>query len=156
MPSGCCYWRLPPCPPCPSRPLLQTAPSAVPTAACSRPLRLRLVTCRGIWSQMITSVHNWSLTDDESGMRLVVLRSHARLVALQVQVGRGRVALASAARRGGSPGPVLAPDLHPGAKVARWQNLIPSFPWIAPGWRAWGCNPRKGRDQILQRSVAEP
>ena len=36
------------------------------------------------------------------------------------------------------------------------QNLIPSFPWIAPGWRAWGRNPRKGRDQILQRSVAEP
>ena len=23
--------------------------------------------------------------------------------------------------------------------VARWQNLIPSFPWIAPGWRAWGA-----------------
>ena len=41
-------------------------------------------------------------------------------------------------------------------KVARWQNLIPSFPWIAPGWRARGRNPRKGRDQILQRSVAEP
>ena len=39
---------------------------------------------------------------------------------------------------------------------ARWQNLTPSFPWIAPGWRAWGRNPRKGRDQILQRSVAEP
>ena len=35
------------------------------------------------------------------------------------------------------------------SKVARWQNLIPSFPWIAPGWRAWGRNPRKGRDQIL-------
>ena len=34
-------------------------------------------------------------------------------------------------------------------QVARWQNLIPSFPWIAPGWRAWGRNPRKGRDQIL-------
>ena len=34
-------------------------------------------------------------------------------------------------------------------KVARWQNLIPSFSWIAPGWRAWGRNPRKGRDQIL-------
>ena len=31
-------------------------------------------------------------------------------------------------------------------KVARWKNLIPSFPWIAPGWRAWGRNPRKGRD----------
>ena len=27
------------------------------------------------------------------------------------------------------------------SKVARWQNLIPSFLWIAPGWRAWGCNP---------------
>ena len=40
--------------------------------------------------------------------------------------------------------------------LARWQNLIPSFPWIAPGWRAWGRNPRKGRDQISQRSVAEP
>ena len=26
------------------------------------------------------------------------------------------------------------------AKIARWQNLIPSFPWIAPGWRAWGSN----------------
>ena len=46
--------------------------------------------------------------------------------------------------------------LAPGSKVARWQNLIPSFPWIAPGWRAWGRNPRKGRDQIIQRSVAEP
>ena len=34
-------------------------------------------------------------------------------------------------------------------KVARWQNLIPYSPWIAPGWRAWGSNPRKGRDQIL-------
>ena len=43
-----------------------------------------------------------------------------------------------------------------GYRVARWQNLIPSFPWIAPGWRAWGRNLRKGRDQILQRCVAEP
>ena len=43
-----------------------------------------------------------------------------------------------------------------GSSVARWQNLIPSFPWIAPGWRVWGRNPRKGRDQILQCSVAEP
>ena len=41
-------------------------------------------------------------------------------------------------------------------EVARWQNLIPSFPWIPPGWRVSGRNPRKGRDQILQRSVAEP
>ena len=45
---------------------------------------------------------------------------------------------------------------HPGGEVARWQNLIPSFPWFAPGWRAWGRNPRKGRNQILQLSVAEP
>ena len=34
-------------------------------------------------------------------------------------------------------------------KVARWQNSIPSFSWIALCWRARGCNPRKGRDQIL-------
>ena len=31
--------------------------------------------------------------------------------------------------------------------VARWQNLIPSFPWIAPPPPPWH-NPRKGRDQI--------
>ena len=53
-------------------------------------------------------------------------------------------------------GRARSPPVDPGAKVARWQNLIPSFPLIAPDWRAWGCNPRKGRDQILQRSVAEP
>ena len=29
---------------------------------------------------------------------------------------------------------------------ATLQNLIPSFPWIAPGWRVWGRNPRKRRD----------
>ena len=29
----------------------------------------------------------------------------------------------------------VAPLLQ--VSVARWQNLIPSFPWIAPGWRAW-------------------
>ena len=34
------------------------------------------------------------------------------------------------------------------SKVARWQNLIPSFPWIALGWRA------RGAIQISQRSVA--
>ena len=44
----------------------------------------------------------------------------------------------------------------PWSSVARWRNLIPSFSWIAPGWRAWGRNPKKGRYQILQRSVAEP
>ena len=25
-------------------------------------------------------------------------------------------------------------------KVARWQNLTPSFPWMVPGWRAGGTN----------------
>ena len=34
-------------------------------------------------------------------------------------------------------------------RYAAQQNLIPSFPWIAPGWRTWEGNPRKGRDQIL-------
>ena len=35
------------------------------------------------------------------------------------------------------------------AKVARWQNLIPSFPWIAPGWRAI-----QGKEGIKFCSVA--
>ena len=52
--------------------------------------------------------------------------------------------------------PIAVQQRRPEAKVARWQNLIPSFPWIAPEGRVWGCNPRKGMDQILQGSVAEP
>ena len=40
--------------------------------------------------------------------------------------------------------------------VARLQNVIPSFPWIAPPHPPPWRNPRKGRDQILQRSVVEP
>ena len=65
---------------------------------------------------------------------------------------RGAVAVPAVRRaRLRHPFPLL-----PVVKVARWQNLIPSCPWIAPVWRAWGRNPRKGRDQILQRSVAEP
>ena len=44
--------------------------------------------------------------------------------------------------------------------MATLQNLIPSFPWIVPGWRA-GPYPRKGRDQFLPsgnlgRRGAEP
>ena len=31
----------------------------------------------------------------------------------------------------------------PVGKVARWQNLIPSFPWIAPGWRALGAQSKE-------------
>ena len=40
------------------------------------------------------------------------------------------------------------------AKVARWQNLIPSFPLDCARVDSGGRNPRKGRDQILQRSGA--
>ena len=29
-------------------------------------------------------------------------------------------------------------------KVARWQNFIPSYPWIAPGRRAGGATQEKG------------
>ena len=48
-------------------------------------------------------------------------------------------------------------EKHATISVAIWHNLIPSFPWIAPGWRAGeGCNPMRGRDQILQCSSAEP
>ena len=36
-----------------------------------------------------------------------------------------------------------------GDKGARWQNLIPSFPWIVPPRPPPRRNPRKGRDQIL-------
>ena len=37
-------------------------------------------------------------------------------------------------------------------KVARWQNLIPSFPWIAPRWRAWGAV--QGKEGIEFCSIA--
>ena len=37
--------------------------------------------------------------------------------------------------------------------VARWQNLIPSFPLIAPGWRAWG-GAIQGKEGIQFCSVA--
>ena len=39
-----------------------------------------------------------------------------------------------------------------GDKVARWQNLIPSFPWITPGWRVWGAI--QGKEGIKFCSVA--
>ena len=71
------------------------------------------------------------------------------------EVHLDEVAVLGGSGGGGGVGHAALPP-PPDARVARWQNLIPSFPWIAPGWRAWGRNPRKGRDQILQRSVAEP
>ena len=45
---------------------------------------------------------------------------------------------------GAGPAPLgLADELDdadggPDAKVAKWQNMIDSFLWIAPGWRAQG------------------
>ena len=40
--------------------------------------------------------------------------------------------------------------------VARWQNWIPSFSWIAPGWRGMGAQSkeRKGSNFAVQRSRA--
>ena len=39
-------------------------------------------------------------------------------------------------------------------RVTRWQNVMPSFPWIAPGWVGGrGRNPRKRKDQILHCNV---
>ena len=79
-----------------------------------------------------------------------------------------RVGLRAAQMRGaeggvrqGGAGRVGPKGIAAEVSVARRQNLIPSFPWIAPGLRLWGRNPRirKGRDrrdQILRRSVAEP
>ena len=52
----------------------------------------------------------------------------------------------------------LLPEAELGAavKVARWQNLIPFFPWIAPGWRGVGAQSkeRKGSKFAAQRSGA--
>ena len=39
---------------------------------------------------------------------------------------------------------------------ATLQNLIPSLPWVAPPRPPPWHYPRKGSDQILQRSIAEP
>ena len=35
------------------------------------------------------------------------------------------------------------------SSVARWQNLIPSFPWIAPGWRLGGGGQSKERKESI-------
>ena len=40
-------------------------------------------------------------------------------------------------------------------RYATLQNLIPSFPWIAPPRPPPWCNPRKGRDQILPSGKLE-
>ena len=41
-------------------------------------------------------------------------------------------------------------------RYAPLQNLIPSFPWIAPSCPPPSRNPRKGRDQILPSGSHEP
>ena len=37
-------------------------------------------------------------------------------------------------------------------RYATLQNLIPSFPWIVPGWRAWGAI--QGKEEIKFCSAA--
>ena len=83
------------------------------------------------------------------------------MTAAQRQRGRGRGDGGAGCGQFGHTSPSPSSSFFFILSVARWQNLIPSFPWIAPGWRAWGRNPpwrnpRKGRDQILQRTIAEP
>ena len=108
----------------------------------------------------------------EDGMRhgmYVYCRSElVRVPLFPLHLKRPLIAMLSALFRRPHPMPhslshshrfLPAPRKCIAAKVARWQNLIPSFPWIVPGWRAGtrgGGNPRKGRDQIFQRSIAEP
>ena len=42
-------------------------------------------------------------------------------------------------------------------KFARWQNLIPYFPWIAPWWRVGpGAQSKERKGSNFHRSVAEP
>ena len=41
-------------------------------------------------------------------------------------------------------------------RYAALQNLIPSFPWIAPPRSPSWCNPRKGRDHILPSGNLPP
>ena len=43
---------------------------------------------------------------------------------------------------------VVRRDTRPLCKFARWQNLIPSFPWIAPGWRVVGWGAIQGKEGI--------
>ena len=41
------------------------------------------------------------------------------------------------------PVEIYSAEDMPQVSVARWQNLIPSFPWIAPGWRARGAQSKE-------------
>ena len=53
-------------------------------------------------------------------------------------VARGTDGNCATAEFQASPGAAWFPVRHPVyINVAWWQNLIPSFPQIAPGWRAW-------------------
>ena len=70
--------------------------------------------------------------------------THSQLLrVLREAEGRGSSAAAGALHQ-----VVVHPNLNKLIKVVRWQSFIPSLDC--------GHNPKKGRDQILQRSVAEP
>ena len=56
-------------------------------------------------------------------------------------------------KKGGTSGtPAIGKRMLEVDKVARWQNLIPSFPWIAPMWRAGGAT--QGKEGIKFCSAA--
>ena len=55
-------------------------------------------------------------------------------------------------RKASLPPPLLSRRAAP-SKVARWQNLISSFPWIALGWRAQSKE-RKGSNFAAQHGGA--
>ena len=57
---------------------------------------------------------------------------------------------------GADPEVSLAFDSIQVDRVARWQNLIPSFPWIAPGWRAGPGSAIQGMERIQFCSVVKP
>ena len=101
---------------------------------------------------------SWSKSPSRHCLLFVddVNREHDRRAAVRIVPCHRALTLAGPGVQQSLVGIAITELVHPVASVARWQNLIPSFPWIAPEWRAWGRNPRKGRDQILQRSVAEP
>ena len=82
--------------------------------------------------------------EGETALYLAEIRGHAGAAELL----RGSMLTGSYERE-----TCVACQVSQGCQMAKFD---PFLSWIAPGWRAWGRNPRKGRDQILQRSVAEP
>ena len=73
--------------------------------------------------------------DDDGGLLALLTLDLDRLVSVgDVRDDLGHVLAVLAVGSGG--GLIVS-------KVARWQNLIPSFPWIAPGWRGIGAQSKE-------------